>query len=89
MPSLPIIRAGAIFAFSDRSQFAGATRVVRVLGLVARPAKLDAWVVCAVARLGDRDAAESTEGTESEHSCHRDLCQSCHRLPPCSVALRG
>jgi hypothetical protein len=87
MPSLPIIRTCAIVSLSHRSARAGAAWIVRVLGFVARAPQLDTGrIVRAVARLSNRDAAECGE---SENCRNHDLHQSCHRLPPCLIALRG
>src|SRR5262245_34855252 len=78
--SLPIVDASAIFALLHPSGGCRAARILRVLGLVTRAAELDAGrIVRAVARLGDRDAAESTE---SENACDHDLHECRHRLPP-------
>jgi hypothetical protein len=73
MPSLRIIGTRAIFALTHRSARRRAARILRVLGLVARAAELDARrIVRSVARLGDRDAAKSAE---SENPYDQDLHQ--------------
>ena len=73
LPPLTVVDTNTVMALLRRSARSGAPRILRVLGLVARAAELDARrVVRAVARVGDSDAAESAE---SENPYNQDLHQ--------------
>jgi hypothetical protein len=73
LPPLTVVDTDTVLALLRSSPRSGAARILRVLGLVARAAELDARrVVRAVARLSDSDAAE---GAESENSYYQDLHQ--------------
>jgi len=58
MPLLTVVDTNTVLTLLGSNARSGAARILRVLGLVARAAELDARrIVRAVARLGDRDPA--------------------------------